>query len=84
MQQVHITTLITKKIMGVTDLLFELQLIENSHAQAAGVRENSENNEKLVCTCAKNIYKFLIFGECKVQKRMLKLKSLHGVTVLVF
>ena len=44
LQQVHITILITKmqKQMRVTDLLFELQLSENSHAQAAGVRENSE------------------------------------------
>ena len=35
LQQVHITILITKmqKKMGVTDLLFELQLIENWQAQ---------------------------------------------------
>ena len=35
LQQVHITILITKmqKTMGVTDLLFELQLIENRQAQ---------------------------------------------------
>ena len=31
-----------QKKVGVTDLLFELQLIENSHARTAGVRENSE------------------------------------------
>ena len=35
LQLVHITILITKngKKMGVTDLLFELQLIENGQAQ---------------------------------------------------
>ena len=57
-----------QKKVGVTDLLFELQLIEIWQAQYLVYKKTMKNNEKMVCTHAKNTYKFLIFGECKVQK----------------